>query len=266
MEQENFKMKKKPVIFFDLETTGKDKDTNKIRIIELCAYKFKDTESWELIDKLEGRYNSGDVPIQPGAIKVHGITPEMLKDEPTFHEKASEVYEFFKGCDVGGYNNSFFDNSVLFLSFMRAGIKWDYRNLKVYDVLMLYRKYHSAKLVDVYRTYTGKELVDAHDAGADIRATVEVYQKMKERGEDFTNDELDFYKYHLDVIGDFKFKEEDGKKVVYYGFGVNKDKTVEEVGLSYLQWMINNSDKFPVDTIHVAKYLMKWLEDKYKNI
>lgn len=254
---------KRPVIFFDLETTGKDKDTNNIRIIQLAAYKYKDTENWELMDKYVSLFNNGDVPIQPGAIEVHNITPDMVKDLPSFQDKAQEVYDFFKDCDLGGYNNSFFDNSVLYMSFLRAGLKWDYRNLKIYDILNLYRKYHSAKLKDVYRFFYGCDFENAHNADADIVATIKVYQKMKELGEDFEGEELEFYKYNLDLIGDFKYRIEDGVKIPYYNFGTHKGETVEEVGISYLEWMVRNGQKFPLDTINVAKQLIIWLEKKY---
>lgn len=260
-------LKKKPVVFFDLETTGKDKNTNNIRILELVAIKYEDTDNWKEIDRFESRFNNGDVPIDPGAIEVHGIKPEDVKDLPTFHERAHEIFEFFDGCDVGGYNNSFFDNSVLFLSFKRAGITWDYRNCKVYDILNLYRKYHSAKLTHVYKYYTGKELEDAHYAGADIEATVEVYKHMQKQNEDFEGDELDFYKYNIDLIGDFKWKDVNGEKVPYYNFSQHIGKTVEEVGIGMLDWMQRpeQANKYPEDTIQAAKHLQSWLEKRIKS-
>lgn len=253
----------RPVIFFDLETTGKDKDTNNIRIIQMSAIKYKDVENFEEIDRKEMYFSNGDVPIQPDATAIHGYTADMLKDKPTFHECAHEVFDFFKGCDLGGYNNSFFDNSVLFHSFNRAGIRWDYRDLKIYDILNLWRKNHSSKLTYVYKFYTGEDLDNAHDATSDVEATVEVYKRMKERGEDFEEDELKYYKDNLDLIGDFKIREENGEKIPYYGFGQHQGETVESVGIGYLEWMIKYHYRFPLDTIHVAKQLIKWLEKKY---
>ena len=256
---------KRPVIFFDVETTGKDKDTNKIRIIQLGAIKYKDTENWEVIDRLNLKFNNGDVPIEPGASEVHKLYHEDVKDYPTFHESAQEIYEWFKDCDLGGYNNSFFDNSVLFMSFLRAGIKWDYRDLKIYDIFNLYRKNHNSKLTYVYEFFTGKKLDGAHDAFTDIQATVDVYKEMQKRGEDFEGDELLFYKDALDMIGDFRMRETpSGEKEPYYNFGKHKGKSVEEVGIGYLDWMITkNADNFPLDTINVAKHLIKWLEKRY---
>lgn len=255
---------KRPVVFYDLETTGKDKDTSKIRIIQISAHKYEDTENWKEIDKIYYLCNSGDIPIQKGAIEVHGITEEMVKDCPTFNDIAHDVFKFFDGCDVGGYNNSFFDNSVLFHSFLRAGIKWDYRNLKVYDILNLYRKYHNSKLTYVYKRFTGKDLESAHNADADIMGTIEVYKKMKERGEDFEGDELMFYKDRIDLIGDFKTRiNEKGEVEPYYGFGSHENESVESVGISYLEWMLRNSHRFPLDTLQVAEKLIEWLEKKY---
>lgn len=255
---------KKPVVFFDLETTGKDKDTNNIRIIQISAYKYADTENWEEIGKLKYLLNPEGVEIQTGAIEVHGITPEMVKDCPTFSDIAKEVYDFFDGCDVGGYNNSFFDNSVLYLSFLRSGFKWDYRNLKVYDILQLYRKNFPNTLSEVYKRLTGKELDGAHDADADILGTIKVYQCLKDKGIDFDGDDLYFYKDNLDLIGDFKMRINDkGEKEPYYNFGSHKGKSVEEVGIGMLEWMVNKkADNYPLDTIHVAKQLIKWLEKK----
>lgn len=259
--------KKRPVVFFDLETTGKDKDTNEIRIIELSAIKYEDTENWKEIDRLETRFNNDDKEIQPDAIEVHHITHEMIKDLPSFQDRAQEIFDFFNGCDVGGYNNSFFDNSVLFYSFLRAGIKWDWRKLKVYDILNLYRKYHNAKLTSVYKLYTGKNLEDAHNASSDIEATIEVYKKMKEQNEDFEGEELDHYKYHLDMIGDFKWRlDKEGNVEPYYGFGAYNGKSIEEIGVGMLEWMIQKkSDKYPIDTIHAAKQLLDWLYNKIDN-
>ena len=258
------KITKKPVVFYDLETTGKDNDTNNVRIIELAAIKYEDTENWKEIGRIETRFNNGDVEIQPGAIAVHGIEHNDVKDLPTFHARAKEIYDFFDGCDVGGYNNSFFDNSVLFHSFLRAGLKWDYRKLDVYDILELYRKYHSAKLTHVYEMYIGKPLEDAHFATADIEATIAVYKKMKERGEDFEGDELKFYKDNIDLIGDFKMRDtESGEREPYYNFGENKGRSIEEVGPGMLEWMIyKKPHNYPADTIHAAEKLLEWLNKK----
>ena len=255
----------RPVIFYDLETTGKAKDTNQIRIIQMTAIKYNNTEDWEEIDRIEELFNNGDVPIEEDAINVHHITHEMVKDKPTFHESAKRIYDFFNGCDVGGYNNSFFDNSVLYLSFIRAGIKWDYRNIKTYDVINLYRKYYNAKLSNVYKLFFGKELEDAHNATKDVEATVEVYKKLKELGRDFDEEDLDHYRHHVDLIGDIKWRwknENKTEKEFYYGSGIYSGKALEDVGLWYLQWKIDHPERFPLDTVHVCKQMLPWLKKR----
>lgn len=254
----------RPVIFYDLETTGKDKDTNNIRIVQISCYKYDNTTDWNLIDTFKCKCNNGDVHIEPGAIEVHGITEESVKDCPTFQEIAPKVFEFFDGCDIGGYNNSFFDNSVLYMSFLRTGLKWDYRKLKVYDVLLLYRKHHSNKLCDVYKRLTGHDLENAHDADSDIIGTVEVYKCLQNQGIEFEDDDLNFYKDNIDLIGDFKVRiNSKGEKEPYYNFGAHKGESVESVGIGYLEWMTKQANKFPLDTVHVASKLKDWLEKKY---
>ena len=258
---------KRPVIFYDLETTGKAKDTNEIRIVQMTAIKYKDTESWEEIDRLQDTFNNGDREIEKDAIEIHHITPEMVKDKKTFHERAKEVYDFFDGCDVGGYNNSFFDNSVLYLSFNRAGLKWDYRSIKTYDVINLYRKYYNAKLSTVYKLLVGEDLEGAHDATNDVLATVEVYKKLKEMGRDFDEELLDHYKHHVDLIGDIKWRinEETGEKEFYYGSGIYSGKTLEEIGTWYLQWKIDHPERFPLDTVYTCAKMLPWLEKRIES-
>lgn len=262
----------RPVIFYDLETTGKAKNTDEIRIIQMTAIKFKDTQSWEIIGMIDRKFNNGDREIEPDAINVHHITPDMVKNEPTFHDCAKEVYNFFEGCDVGGYNNSFFDNSVLYLSLKRAGLTWDYRKIKTYDVINLYRKYFNAKLSTVYKLFLGKELEGAHDAKNDVLATVEVYKKLREYGMDFDDELFNHYEHHVDLIGDIKWRinEETKEKEFYYGSGIYSGKNLEDVGIWYLQWKIDHPERFPLDTTYACAkllpYVKKRIEEKTAQI
>lgn len=243
----------KNIVFFDLETTGVDRDPNNIRIIEIAAIKV-DCVSLEEIDRLYYKCNNGDIPISPDATEKHGIKEEDLVGLPTFGDISKEVYAFFEGCDLGGYNCVGYDNKVLYMSFLRSGINWDYRNLKVYDIFTLYKKYNGAKLVDAYKRYTGKELIDAHEATADILATLEVYKEQKKLGEDFEDEELMVYNDHLDMAGNFKIRiNQSGAKEVYVDFGKWKGKTIDEIENSYFLWMYRSSDTFPFDTRRFAK-------------
>lgn len=247
---------KKPIIFYDLECTGADKDSNKIRIIEISAKKVN-PDTLEVIDSLYYKCNNDNVPIDPDATERHGIVEADLVGYPTFNDIAENVFEFFKGCDLGGYYNTFYDNPILYMSFMRKGIKWNFRELKVYDIYMLYKKYNSGKLSDVYKMYTGNDMEHAHEADADIRATIEIYKEQLKRGEVFDENELLAYKNFLDISGNFKVREdENGIKKAYIDFGKWKGTNIDEIDTGYIRWIYEN-DNFPKDTRTIAERILK---------
>jgi len=245
----------KYTIYFDLETTGISKKLSDLRIIEICAIKV-DSETLEEVDKLYYKLNNDGIAIQPDAYERHGIKEEDLIGLPTFNDVAKEVYDFFGDCDLGGYYCSLFDIPILYEGFLRAGLSWCWRDKKIYDVYENYKKYHSTRLCDVYKEYTGKELIDAHEAEADIRATLDVYREQKRRGEEFDADDLTFFKNNVDISGNFKVREDEtGKKEIYIAFGKYKDQSIDNVDSSYLTWLANGD--FPTDTRAVARKILR---------
>lgn len=242
----------KPIVFYDLETTGKNEDKDKVRIIEISAIKV-DPETLDVIDTLYYKCNNDGVPIDPDATERHGMTEADLVGYPPFRDVAKETFEFFKGCDVGGYYCSIFDIPILYFSFIRSGLTWDYKNLKNYDIYELYRKFNSGKLKDVYKVYTGKDLEDAHHASADVEATLEVYKEMRKKNEEFEDADLNTFTDNLDMSGKFKTRIlENGKKEIYITFGMHKNKSVDMVDASYFKWMMGN-ESFSIDTRHYAQ-------------
>ena len=247
-------MNDKPIVFFDLETTGKSQNPDDVRIIEISAHKV-DPNTLELIDRFYCKCSNGDVPIDPDATERHGMTEADLVGCPLFQDVAKQAFEFFDGCDVGGYYCSVFDIPILYYSFIRAGFSWNYKNLNNYDIFTLWRKYNSNKLGDVYKRLTGKDLEDAHQADADITATLEVYKIMRGMNQEFEDADLTYYADRLDMPGNFKVRLlEDGVKEIYVDFGKWKGTSIDKVDKSYFKWMMEN-ETFPVDTRHYAKLI-----------
>ena len=110
---------KRPIIFFDLETTGVD--TARDRIVEISMIKIM--PDGEEITRTR-RLNPG-MPIPAEATAVHGITDEDVKDAPTFAQVARSLEQFIRGCDFGGFNSNRFDLPVLVEEFLRAGVDVD---------------------------------------------------------------------------------------------------------------------------------------------
>ena len=249
----------KLVVFYDLETTGLHKNTDFLRIIQIAARKI-DLDTWEEVDRIETTlFNNGDVPINKGATEVHGISEDMVKGLPTFHEKAPEIFEFFQGIDgIGGYNNTYFDNLVLNSAFKKAGLEWkELRNLEIHDACTNYKRHYPCDQSSVYQFYFGRKFDNAHDAGADIDATVEIYKEQFKREQKLDEEDLHVYKTkHVDLLGDFKLrKDENGKYDIYYDFGKFNGKSIFECDPEYLLWMSKSIDKFPTDTCEWAGVL-----------
>ena len=142
---------------------------------------------------------------------------------------------------------------------MRAGLNWNYRTLNVYDVYLNYKYHNSGKLGEVYKKYTGKDLDNAHDAFADTMATLEVYKYQRNHNEEFVEEILPKFQYNMDISGNYMYRvnESTGAKEVYINFGKWKGTKIDDVDTKYLEWIANNTEGFPVDTINLTKKILK---------
>lgn len=117
-------------VVFDLETTGAD--MTKDRIMEIGAVKIikgKIVESFHCLINPE-------MPISKGALEVHGITSEMVEDEPIFKDVAGDFYKFTRNSILVAHNAPF-DIGIL----TRQGVeeKYDFNNPFV-DTLTMSRQ------------------------------------------------------------------------------------------------------------------------------
>ncbi|HNV95333.1 MAG TPA: 3'-5' exonuclease, partial [Bacteroidales bacterium] len=104
---------KKPIIFFDLETTGTDIVRDKIVEITILRIDINQQEN------LHTYLINPERPIPPAVTKIHHITDEMVKDKPTFKELAHTIYQHFEGADIAGFNALKFDIPLLAEEFLR---------------------------------------------------------------------------------------------------------------------------------------------------
>ena len=236
---------KRPIIFFDLETTGVD--TARDRIVEISMIKVM--PDGEEITKTR-RLNPG-MHIPEEATAVHGITDDDVKDCPTFAQVAKSLEQFIRGCDFGGFNSNRFDLPVLVEEFLRAGVDFDFRKRKMIDVQNIFHKMEQRTLVAAYKFYCDKDLENAHSAEADTIATLEVLEAQLDRYPDLKND----VGYLADFSRRSRFADYAGR-IVYddtdrpvFNFGKHKGKLVTEVlktEPSYYSWMMDGD--FALDT------------------
>jgi len=236
---------KKPIIFFDLETTGVSVTND--RIVQIATVKIDEHGNKETKEYLI----NPTVHIPKEASDIHGITDDMVKDKPTFDAYAKNLYNYFEGCDIGGYNSNSFDIPLLMAEFKRVGIVFDINTKSLVDVMLIERKANSLKLTEVYKRYTGKDFDNAHDATADVEATIVVLQNQIEKYKLVSDSEV------LDIFtqGDSKRVDISGKlhiidSNICWGFGKHKDKPIN-TDIGYARWFLGTD--VPVDTELIIK-------------
>jgi DNA polymerase-3 subunit epsilon len=239
---------KRPIIFFDLETTGVEISTS--RVVQIACIKIN-------IDGYTDERNiliNPTIPIPKEATEVHNITDEMVKDAPFFSQMAKSIYSFFKDCDIAGYNSDSYDVPLLCEEFNRVSmvfLDWDYN---LVDVLKYERLLRPNKLADVYKRYTGKELEGSHNAINDVKATVEILFAQIEGKEEITPAEIDDFcqsnKKRFDVAGKTYMGEDN---VVYWSFGKNMNKPILQ-DMPYLEWVLKSD--FPSETKYKIRQIL----------
>ena len=240
----------KPIVFFDLETTGiniaKDKVVE-ISILKVFPNGNKESKTWLV---------NPEMAIPNESSEIHGITDEKVANEPIFKELAPSINEMIADSDLAGFNSNRFDIPLLAEELMRAGIDFDMNNRKAVDVQTIFHKKEQRTLSAGYQFYCGKELVGAHGAEADTNATYEILLAQVDKYDDLENtiDSLSAYSTHgkrADFAGFILFNDKDEE---IFSFGKYKGRTVETVfkeNPGYNAWM-QNAD-FPLYTKKVLR-------------
>ncbi len=249
---------KRPLAFFDLETTGVHIGID--RIVEMSVIKINPDQSEEV---KTWRINP-EMPIPVESSLVHGIYDEDILNEPTFKAVAQQLADFLGNSDLAGYNSNKFDIPMLMEEFLRAQIDFDLENRHFVDVQNIFHQMEQRTLRAAYQFYCGKDIINAHSAEADTRATMEVLlsQLDKYEGVEWENKKgvktvpvvNDVEALHqftnlnkpVDFAGRMVFNEA-GEET--FNFGKHKGKRVEDVFQlepSYYAWMMQGD--FPLYT------------------
>ena len=236
---------KKPIVFFDLETTGVD--VAKDRIVEISILKLHPDGKKEV----KTRRVNPEMPIPIESSEIHGIYDKDVEDEPTFKSMAKSLAAFIANSDLAGFNSNKFDVPLLVEEFLRVGVDFEIDNRSLVDVQNIFHKMEQRTLVAAYKFYCGKDLTNAHSAEADNIATFEVLEAQIERYEELENNVSflsDFSKRtnNVDLMGRIVYNE---SNVEVFNFGKHKgtpETTVLEKDPSYYKWMMNGD--FPLYT------------------
>lgn len=249
---------KRPLAFFDLEATGTNVGSD--RIVEISILKVM-PDAKELVKTW--RINP-EMPIPLQTSLIHGIYDEDIAHAPTFTTLASEISAFIGDSDLAGYNSNKFDIPMLLEEFLRANVDFDMSNRKFVDVQNIFHQMEQRTLKAAYKFYCNADLINAHSAEADVRATYEVLlsqldrykdvefeSKQGEKSKPVVNDVNALHDFTnmskpVDFAGRLIYND---KNEVCFNFGKHKGKTTAEVFTaepSYYAWM--KQGDFPLYT------------------
>jgi len=269
-QEKTFLSLTRPIVFFDLETTGTSATTD--RIVEICAIKIHEDGSKEEFHQLI----NPTIPISPEATAVHGITDEMVAGEPTFGDLAEKLASFFTGCDLGGYNIRRFDVPMLMEEFYRhQQSPIDVSTIKLVDAMGIYHHKEKRDLSAAVRFYCNREHEGAHSAKADVLATIDILKQQLLKYEDLEPNTSFLHDYlsagnEVDFAGKFT---RDGEGRIIFNFGKYKGKEACSEP-DFLKWMLDKD--FTTDTKLVAQRIYRnciaedkcrsWLNEKRKEL
>ncbi len=248
----------KPLIVFDLETTGLDLVND--RIIQISYIKIHP-------DGKEERNNifvNPGKPIPQDVTALTGISDDDVKDSPLFKDIAVKLSENFRNCDFAGFNSNHFDIPMLAEEFLRAGIDFDFSRCRLIDAQTIFHKMERRNLAAAYKFYCGRKMEEdfsAHRADEDTEATYRVLMgeldkynpETQEDPERQLPNDMDalaaFSKLNdnVDFAGRIVWKEQTDKhgktiRQEVFNFGKYRGQAVSEVlkrDPGYFSWILN---------------------------
>jgi DNA polymerase-3 subunit epsilon len=235
----------RPLVFFDLESTGVDPRNDRIVEISLLRM-FPPSPDGSIPEPIVRTMRvHPTIPIPPGATQIHGITDADVANAPTFEQVSSAVFELFDGCDFAGFGLRRYDLPLLSAEFKRAGLRFEWQSRHVIDAKDIFHFKEPRTLIAAYALYCGGELKSAHSAEADMLASRDVLFAQLQRYEDLPTDVAELAKVGAPQAdpdafdGEGKLKWIEGEVVI--NFGKAKGKSLRELASGdrgILEWIL----------------------------
>lgn len=264
---------KRPLVIFDLETTGTQVGVD--RIVEIAMIKVSPDGSVIRKPEKSGQENrilvNPEIPIPVEASLIHGVYDKDVEGKYTFGQIAPGLVKFLHNCDLGGFNSNRFDVPMLADEFLRVGVDFGLEGRNLIDVQNIFHKMEQRTLKAAYKFYCDKELEGAHEAYPDTAATLEILVEQLDKYKDQTISDshgatvgpvpLDMDELHefcqrtknADLAGRLVYNDE-GE--VVFNFGKHRGVSVKkllETDPGYYGWMMNGD--FPRYTLRVLKQI-----------
>lgn len=220
------------ISWFDLESTGVEITSS--RIVQIAV--IITDHQFNVVSGPHQTLVNPEIPIPPKSTEIHGITDDMVKDAPTFAQIAPTLYQWLEPCDWGFYNGVKFDAGLVTECFARVGININPLARQLVDPCQVFHKKEPRDLAAALKFYCDEEMENAHEAMADIMATIKIAKGQMERYEDI-NSLSDMYtllepENICDIDGKFVMK--DGEP--HFTFGKHRGEPAKSQ-IGFLQWM-----------------------------
>ena len=242
----------RPLVVFDLETTGIDVEKDKI--VQIAMIRIEPGGERTTFETLV----NPEQPIPPGASAVHGIKDEDVRDKSTFRQIHREVEAFLKDADLAGFNSVNFDLPLLQAELNRTGSEMDFDGIRHLDAMKIFHRMEQRNLTAAYKLYCGQELTGAHNALADTEATLEILDAQIARYDEVPAEIEALHRFCNPDEGRFvdrkrKFIWTDQGEAAFT-FGKYQGKSLQAVvadqrGRSYLEWMLGSDFSEEVKSI-----------------
>ena len=244
---------KRPLVIFDLETTGSNPTVD--RIVEISL--IKHNPGGTVVERSH-LVNPG-IPISPGATAIHGITNEDVDGEPTFQNLSIDLLFYLEGCDLAGFNAIRFDIPLLQNEFNRCDLTFNLADRYVIDPMVIFYAKEPRDLSAAYAKYCGRKLEGAHNSLIDARAAQEIILGQTKHYSDIGQTVEEVHKFCHPTNPDWI--DETGRLIrtpagVVFGFGKYNSKLLSEIAKidsDYLEWILSQDfDHLVKDTIKEA--------------
>jgi DNA polymerase-3 subunit epsilon len=245
----------RPLTVVDLETTGLNPEKDRVCQIGVTIFypeEHREPVAWHSL------INPG-CPIPPGM--NHGITDEMVADQPTFAMLAPELHRtaLHDGVDIAGYNVNF-DIGFLRFEFAHSGIKWEWAN-HVVDAFPLFKAFNRYTLENAYKRYVDREgFTGAHDAGSDVLASWKTLVGQLNEHPELPRTVPELSKFCFEKKKEPNWVDSDGKFVwindeACFNFGKWRGQPLKKQP-GYVGWMLNNTQQSP-EVVEIMQNALK---------
>ncbi len=250
---------KRPIVFLDIQTTGRDVRT--ARIVRLSTLRIAADGTEELRSHLINPL----MPISPGASQFHGIHDYDVHDAKPFVAFAKALNNYLSECDLAGFRIRRFHLKVLRREFELADIDFSLENRAVVDAMQIFHALEPRDFAAAHRRFVGNDFQQHSQPEAVVNAVRAVLGGQLQQNPELPTDPSALERWATGARDEGSTLDDGGKFVLsddgvpIINFGRYRGHTLYEMSETdpgYLRWMAGN-DSFTDEQRSIAADVAK---------